>query len=124
MTMSKNGPEPSLQNNVGIIIGIFLITITFYILLKGSQLFKKLSNGLTPFSDEFSKSLKVLGLVLIVTDIVAPFLYSTTLTLFIEDGYYIQIVFTSRLLTGFILYAGSQILDYGKELQQLSDHTV
>lgn len=121
---ARNTIDFPYQNTVDIFFAIPLMAVLFYSLLKGSKLFKQLANGQTPFSKDFSRSLKVLGLVLIVTDVFAPLLYSTVLTLLIEDGHYFHIHFSSPLIIGLILYAGAHILNYGKELQHLSDHTV
>lgn len=102
----------------------FLITVYSYIMWKGAQLFKRLADGETPFNSQFAKTLKLLSIVLIISDIAFPILYSIILTTIYEDGHYFTIGLSSSFLIGIILYVIAEIFYYGIELQHLADETV
>lgn len=101
-----------------------IVIVNCYVLWKGSQLFTYLADGNSPFSMDFSRSVKNLGLILIVSDIVFPIIYSLLVTIMMESGYYYIIGVGSSLLIGLILFAAAEIFNYGINLQQFADDTV
>jgi len=107
-----------------LILTPFLITISSYVMWRGAQLFKRLADGETPFNHKFAKSLKHLSVVLILTDIALPILYSIILSTIYEDGHQFVIGLSSSFLIGIILYVIAEIFYYGIELQHLADETV
>lgn len=122
---SMRGPmEEADMQLAALIVSPILILIACYIFWKGSQLFKHLADGHTPFSYDFAETVKKLSLVLIVTDVVSPLFYSLLVTLIMEGRYYYIIGVGSSFMLGLILYAVSEIFKYGVELQTLSDETV
>jgi hypothetical protein len=124
---SVSGSLQTLETDMRTVAAIITPIATFvniYILWKGSQLFKRLADGETPFTTKFAHSIRRLSLVLIVTDLIMPLLYSFVLTLFIENGHYLVIGVGSPFLIGLILYAVAGVFYYGIELQTLSDETV
>ncbi len=108
----------------GLVTGILVLLVYFYIFLKGSHFFKRLSQGQTPFSLENYKTLKEIGLVLSVTSFITPLLYSLIMTLNMPDGYYFLIGIDSDLLIGLLIYCMAEVIRYGVTLQSLSDETV
>lgn len=106
------------------IISPFIVLVSSYVFWKGSQLFKRLADGETPFNFEFTKSLKHLSLVLILSDIITPILYSIILSTIYDNGHEVIVGLTSSFVIGIILYTISEIFYYGIELQQLADETV
>ncbi|GEK89397.1 Protein of unknown function [Alkalibacterium putridalgicola] len=122
---SVSGPLSDAGMQLGALIIVPLMTlVTCYVLWRGSQLFKYLAEGNTPFSFDFSQSVKQLGLILIITDIAFPLLYSFIVTTLMEDGHYFIFGVGSSLLIGLILFAGAEIFNYAINLQQLADDTV
>ena len=114
----------SEERLAALIIVPLIVLITSYALFKGSQIFKWLGKGETPFSEKFAKTLKRLGLVLVVSDFLIPILYYSVLSFIYEDGYQFNIGVSSTFLIGIILYVISGIFYYGIELQHLADETV
>lgn len=106
------------------IISPILVMVYAFILWQGGNLFKRLSNGETPFSRKFAESLKQLSLVLILSDITLSLLYSLILSSTIEHGNHIEVGITYWFVIGILLYVISEIFFYGIELQQLADETV
>lgn len=106
------------------IIAPIILMITVYLYFKGSQLFKQLAAGKNPFTLSFAQSIRRLSIVLIVSDLMIPLLYSLVLTFIIEDGYYFTLGVGSAFLFGLLLYVISEIFNYGIELQYLADETV
>lgn len=122
---SVSGPLSDADMQLAALIVVPLMTlVTCYVLWKGSQLFKYLADGGTPFSLGFSQSVKQLGLILIFTDIAFPLLYSAIVTMVTEDGHYLIIGVGSSLLIGLVLLAAAEIFNYAINLQQLADDTV
>ena len=91
---------------------------------KAVRLFSYFTDGNSPFYMDFSRSVKNLGLILIVSDIVFPIIYSLLVTIMMESGYYYIIGVGSSLLIGLILFAAAEIFNYGINLQQFADDTV
>lgn len=100
------------------------IFVSIFALWKGSQLFNQLSKGIKPFTLKFSKSIKQIGLLLIITDIFLPVLYSLVVSVQLDGALYINIGVGNTFLIGLILVVVSAVFDYGIELQFLSDETV
>jgi uncharacterized membrane protein len=73
---------------------------------------------------EFAQSIKRLGIILILSDILLPLFRSLLVTIIMEGSYYLIVGVGSSLVIGLILYAVSEIFNYGIELQKLSDETV
>ncbi|MDZ7834963.1 MAG: DUF2975 domain-containing protein [Alkalibacterium sp.] len=122
---SVSGPlSNSAIQQAALFIVPLMVAVTCYVLWKGSQLFKYLSDGHTPFSSAFSKSVKQLGIILIIADIIFPLIYSLLVTLITENGHYLIIGVGSSLLIGMILYAAAEIFNYAINLQQFADDTV
>lgn len=122
---SVSGPLSDADMQLGALIVVPLkTTVTCYVLWKGSQLFKYLSEGNTPFSIDFSQRIKRLSLILIISDIIFPLIYSLLVTLITEGSHYLIIGVGSSLLIGLILYAAAEIFNYAINLQQLADDTV
>lgn len=116
-----------LDNVLRITANIFTplkIFVSIYALFKGSQLFNQLSKGVRPFTHKFSKSISQIGLILIITDILLPMLYSLAVSLQLDGALYINIGVGSTFLIGLILVVVSAVFNYGIELQFLSDETV
>lgn len=110
-------------------LGAFVIAPVFlalasYIFFKGSFLFDRLVRGETPFTYDFAESVKWISLILIVSDILLPLLYSLIVNLSADEGFYFIFDLSSAFLIGLILYIVSGILKYGISLQELSDDTV
>ncbi|GEK91416.1 DUF2975 domain-containing protein [Alkalibacterium kapii] len=101
-----------------------IVIVNCYVLWKGSQLFKYLADGHSPFSVAFSQSVKKLGLILIVSDILFPLIYSLLVTIMMESGYYYIVGVGASFLIGLILYAAAEIFNYAINLQQFADDTV
>ncbi|MEY8292207.1 hypothetical protein AAK882_06110 [Carnobacteriaceae bacterium 52-44] len=120
----RNGPAAANEDLAATIVTPILGIINLYIIWRGSRLFDYLKTGKTPFALEFSNAIKRLSLLMIIIDILSPLFYSLVLTLLIEQGYYFQIGIASNFVVGIILYVVSGILNYGIELQELSDNTV
>lgn len=117
----------NLQNILRTSASIFTpirVLVNVYALWKGSRLFKRLSDGFTPFNMDFSKVIKHIGLLLCITDIILPILYSLVVSVKLDGAIYISIGVGSTFLIGLILIIVSIIFDYGIELQHLSDETV
>lgn len=123
--VSASGPlsDTHIERAAVFVVPPFLIFFS-YISYKGSQLFTELYEGQTPFSIDFSKSLKKISLLLILLDVLSPIIYSIVLTLLIENGHYITFGLSSTFLIGLILYVMSEILQYGIQLQTLADDTI
>lgn len=120
----RNSPTEAQRQLAALIEVPFATTLGIYIYWKGSQLFNYLAKGHTPFSYEFAQSIKRLALVLIISDIILPLIRSLVVTTLMENGYYFLIGVNASLMIGLILYAVSEIFNYGIELQRLSDETV
>lgn len=101
--------------------------VTVYISIKGSQLFSQLSLGVTPFSAHFARSLKKISFLLIACDIGTYLAYSlmmTVLMMFNGGGYELSIGFGNSTLIGLAIYCIAGVINYGIELQKLSDDVV
>lgn len=102
-----------------------LVALTeIYILFRGSSLFQYLADGYAPFAEKFAKAIKHLSIVLMVTDVLTPALYSLFVTIFQKGGYFVSVGITSYFFFGLILYLVAEIFSYGIELHQLADETV
>ncbi|MCC5890794.1 MAG: DUF2975 domain-containing protein [Alkalibacterium sp.] len=117
-------PSEAEQQLAALIEVPFSSLLAIYVFWKGGQLFKYLSEGQSPFSFKFAKSIKWLALILMISDIFLPLFRSMLVTLIMEEGYYFLFGVGSSLMIGLILYAVSEIFNYGIELQRLSDETV
>ncbi|MFO8069972.1 MAG: DUF2975 domain-containing protein [Alkalibacterium sp.] len=110
-------------------LGAFIIAPVFlaigsYIFFKGSFLFDRLVRGETPFTYDFAESVKWISIILIVTDIFLPLLYTLVVNLSADEGFYFVFDLSSSFMIGLILYIVSGILKYGISLQELSDDTI
>lgn len=110
-------------------MGAFIVTplvalTEIYILFRGSSVFQYLADGYAPFAEKFAKRIKHLSIVLMVTDVLIPVLYSLLVTIFQKGGYSVSVGITSYFFFGLILYLVSEIFNYGIELQQLANETV
>lgn len=101
-----------------------ILLILLYIFLKGGKMFKNLSNGITPFNSQFARDIKQLGLILIISDIGLPILYSIIFAIISKDKYHIILGISYYFFFGLFFYLVSEILNYGISLQELSDETV
>lgn len=119
----SNHIEEEIWSTAALIITPLVICPHVYILLKGSALFDQLTKGYSPFNSEFTQTVKTISLILIISDIALPLLYSLFVT-FLTDGYYLNIALGSSFVIGLILYAVAEIFNYGIELQELSDDTI
>lgn len=98
--------------------------VSVYIFLKGGEIFKWLGDGKLPFDSKLVKMVKKISLTLMISDIVFPMLHSVILSFISVDGYSFRFGFGSAFIMGVILYVVSDIFNYGRELQTLSDDTV
>lgn len=101
--------------------------VYFYSCIKGSELFKQLSLGVTPFSTEFVTSLKKISFLLIACDIGIHLSYSlmrTLMMLYNGGGYELVLGFSNSTLIGLAIYCIAGVINYGIELQKLSDDVV
>lgn len=122
---AMRGPMEETDRQMAALIELpFTSLLGIYIFWKGSQLFKYLSEGHSPFVFEFAQSIKRLGIILILSDILLPLFRSLLVTIIMEGSYYLIVGVGSSLVIGLILYAVSEIFNYGIELQKLSDETV
>jgi hypothetical protein len=122
---SVSGPRSNSDIQLAsLLLTPFTALIRFYVLWKGSQLFKYLADGNPPFSNEFTQMLKRISLILIITDIAFPLIYSLLVTLIMEGDHYLIIGVGASFIIGLILYAASEIFKYALTLQQLADDTV
>lgn len=119
----KNHIEEETWSTAALIIAPLVICLHVYIFFKGSALFDQLTKGYSPFNSEFTQSVKLISLILIISDISLPLLYSLIVT-FLTDGYYLNIALGNSFVIGLILYAVAEIFNYGIELQELSDDTI
>lgn len=122
---SGSGPVTEADKQLAALIIVpFRVIVSFYVYWKGSQLFKYLADGNPPFSNKFTHTLKRISLILIITDIAFPLIYSLLVTIIMEGRHYLIIGVGSSLMIGLILYAVSEIFKYALTLQQLADDTV
>lgn len=120
-----NGPLNASETQLAsLIIFPFTASIYSFIFIRGGQLFKYLAKGTSPFELTFAKKVKQISLLLILSDIFLPLVYSLLVTVIMEGSYYILVGLSSSFIIGLILYAVSEILNYGIELQKLSDNTI
>lgn len=102
-----------------------IVTATYaYIFWKASSLFSYLADGETPFSPFFSRSVKVISVLMIVHDLIVPLLHSLILSMIMENGYSFSFGLSGYFFYGLTFYVAAEVLNYGIELQQLSDETV
>lgn len=101
--------------------------IYLYSCFRGSLLFRQLSLGETPFTPQFVKSLKTISFLLIGCDIGVHVLYALAMTLilmFNGGGYHLEIGIGNPLIAGLVIYCIAGVINYGIELQRLSDDVV
>lgn len=94
-----------------------------YIFFKASYLFDYLAEGKTPFSYDFAQSVKVLGLLLVFFDLATSLLYIFLINFVVKEGVFLYFSVSSFFFIGLILYLASGVLNYGINLQVLSDVT-
>lgn len=125
---SRNIPDVAQLENVlrttASIITPIKILVSVFALWKGSRLFNRLSKGDKPFTHKFSKLIKRIGLLLMVTDVILPILYSLIVSAHLNGSLYVNLGVGSTFLIGLLLLVVAAIFDYGIELQFLSDETV
>lgn len=95
-----------------------------YIFFKISYLFDYLAEGQTPFSHSFSQSVKVLGILLIFSDLATSLLYVFLVNFVANGGIFFYFSLSSFFFIGLILCLTSSILDYGINLQKLADDVI
>lgn len=95
-----------------------------YILIQASTLFERLAQGDSPFTYDFAGKVKKISYLLVLTDIIEPIFYTLMVNLIAETGNYLFLGVSYWSLVGLILYVFSGILNYGVNLQELSDETV
>lgn len=120
---SGDVPE-SAKFIAGGFVAISSMLIYFYIFLKGSQFFNKLSKGETPFSIDNYKILKEIGVIVAITSFIFPLIYSLIATLLTPNGYYLIIGIDVETIIGLMIYCMAEVIRYGVNLQELSDETV
>ncbi|GAA0358393.1 hypothetical protein GCM10008932_08870 [Alkalibacterium iburiense] len=121
--VSQSYIEEEIFSTAALIVSPYIIGLFAYVLFKGSSLLDQLEAGHSPFNSTFAYNLKKISLVLIISDISTPLLYSLFVTL-LADGHYFNIALGSSFVIGLILYAVAEIFNYGIELQELSDDTI
>lgn len=89
-----------------------------YLLFKTSYLFDYLAEGNNPFSYDFSQSLKTIGFLLVLYDLIIPLIYSIFINVAITDGYYFNFAVSSFFWIGLLLYFVSEVLNYGINLNK------
>lgn len=94
-----------------------------YIFFKASYLFDYLAEGQTPFSYYFAQSVKVLGLLLISSDLATSLLYIFLVNFAAREGIFLYFSLSSFFFIGLILCLVSAMLNYGIKLQELLDAT-
>ena len=124
LAMQKNTMTQATLAISTVLTALPLIIIFAYIFVKSSSFFEGLSKGQTPFSEKNYKLLKNIAILLMITSLIAPLLYSLIASLNMKNGYYIMFGIDSDLLVGLIIYCMAEIIRYGVTLQQLSDDTV
>lgn len=111
-----------------LIAGIFTalpLTITYgYVFWRSSAFFNKLSKGQTPFSLQNYRTLKEIGIILVIVNFIAPLFYSLIATLNMPEGHYISFGIDTEILVGLVIYCMAEVIRYGITLQELSDETV
>lgn len=123
-----NGQRGELTTADRQLAALFIVPIASiincYVLWKGSQIFNYLAEGNNPFSNDFSRTIQRISIILILSDILFPLIYSLMVTLIMDGSSYYIIGVGAPFLIGLILYAVSEIFKYAINLQQLADDTV
>jgi len=123
-----NGQRGTLADSEKHLAALIIVPIgaivSSYVFWKGGQLFNYLAEGNSPFSYDFSRTVKRISLILIVTDILSPLIYSLLVTTIMAGSYYYIIGLGAPFLIGLILFAVSEIFNYAINLQQVVDDTV
>lgn len=108
-----------------IISGIFLKGAQSYITWQAGIFFSILRHSKQPFSMVVYKLLKRIGLLLIISDIVAPLIYYLVASLLMTNGYQIAIfTVTSQFLVGLVIYYMAEVIRYGVTLQKFTNDVV
>ncbi|MHC5372189.1 hypothetical protein ACYSNU_00150 [Enterococcus sp. LJL120] len=90
----------------------------------GSEIFYSLSLGETPFSPWFVRKIRNISFLLVLEGLYAGVLYSVLQSLAMPNGYLITLGVGPSLFIGLIMYAVAGIIQYGIELQKLSDDVI
>ncbi|URZ87583.1 hypothetical protein [Floricoccus penangensis] len=120
----SNGNIDNQERIAAEIVTIIIALLNIYIYNQASKLFNGLSGGETPFNQYFSGKIRTFGYLYIAQALLSKPLYSIILSVLIPNGYKVVIGFGEGLLIGLILLIASAVLDYGTELQYISDETV
>lgn len=119
----KSIVEEDYEWALSIMIPIALAALS-YIFFKASYLFDYLAEGLLPFTYQFSKSVKIMGLLLIGYDLINPLLYTIFVNWAAEEGRYVYLSISSFFFIGLILYFASEYINYGITLQEVEEEPI
>lgn len=92
-----------------------------YIFFKASYLFDYLAEGKTPFTQQFTQSVRIMGFILIIYDLVTSVLYMFFINFAADEGMFIYLSLSVYFFVGLIIYLMSGILNYGINLQEQVD---
>lgn len=108
----------------GLLVGPFFLILMSYLFIQASTLFDRLVTGETPFTFDFAKKVKKISYFLVIIDLIVSLFYTLLVNLIADTGNYFYMGLSYLTLIGLILYLVSGILNYGVQLQKLSDQTV
>ena len=109
-------PDKSdLQSILYVLAAFVLLTALIITIVAALQLLFRMSGGESPFTEKVSRSLKNMGVALIVFEI------ALDLMKYIDTG---SIGIGTMWLAGLVLYAFSLVFRYGAVLQKESDETL
>ena len=109
-------PDKSdLQAVLYVLAAFVLLTALIIIIVAALQLLFRMSGGASPFTEKVSRSLKNMGVALIVFEIALDIMK------YIDEG---AVSIGTIWLAGLILYAFSLVFRYGAVLQKESDETL
>ncbi|MHC5372190.1 hypothetical protein ACYSNU_00155 [Enterococcus sp. LJL120] len=119
------------DSEVGVILDaislVLLLLVYSVIFYQGALIFRGLADGDSPFTQKFLTRLKRVSYVLIASSLFAgyiqPFLTRVILGM-LHNDYNVVYGIQSSLIFGLMLYVGAGIIQYGIELQKLSDDVI
>lgn len=121
--ISETQPESALFISSAI-VGCLTSIVNIYVLFKGSLFFSRITNGQTPFANINVKLLREIGVIMIVSSLLFPLIFSTLVTLMMPAGYTLILGIDSTTIIGLIIYFAAEVIQYGVRLQELADDTV
>ncbi len=100
-----------------------ILAFLSYILFHSSFLFDRLVEGESPFTFEFVESLREISILLMISDVVVPLVYTVAINVISDQGRYFHFSLSYIFTIGLILYLVSAILNYGINLEELKKNS-